>query len=73
VVPLVILLGLMMKVTVTYEDNISLTAKDIKEANKRIHGANTTVVVEPEHKDAESYIYFGIQQLISEKQLHIFL
>ena len=62
----------MMKVTVTYEDNTSLTAEEVKEANKRMHGSNSNVKVEPVCNTAESYIYFGIQQAISEDQFQLF-
>lgn len=61
-----------MKVNIKYTDNYSLTPEEIIENNKSMFGQDAEVIIEPNDENPESFIYYGIQQLITEKQVHLF-
>tara|TARA_R110002096_G_scaffold310199_1_gene504792 strand:+ start:1262 stop:1570 length:309 start_codon:yes stop_codon:yes gene_type:complete len=61
-----------MKVKVTFEDKNSLTAKEIVQNLKHIYGNNIHTSVTPTGDSPESYIYFGMQELLTGKQVESF-
>jgi hypothetical protein len=60
-----------MKVNITYHDLDSLTVEEIVRQAQHNYGKNVTVEITPESWIAYDAIYFGIQQLITHKQLSI--
>jgi len=62
----------MARVTITYEDRISLTPEEIIANVKQAYGVNTQVEVRPLNDSPESYVYFGIQNIITKEQAEAF-
>lgn len=60
-----------MRVTLTYTDNDSLTVEEIVAQATHSHGKGVHVHIMPESTHAHDLIYFGIQQIITNKQLSI--
>lgn len=60
-----------MKVTISYHDLDSLTVEEIVRQAQHNYGKNISVEVTPESWIAYDAVYFGIQQLITHKQLSI--
>lgn len=60
-----------MKVTISYHDLDSLTVEEIVRQAEHNYGKNISVEVTPESWIAYDALYFGIQQLITHKQLSI--
>lgn len=60
------------KITVTFEDKDSLTVNEIKANLKAAYGANTIVSIFPNNDSPTSHIEFGISELLTEDQAHIF-
>lgn len=61
-----------MQVTLKFEDRQSLTAKEITQNLKHLYGVSTDIEVTPTGTSPESYIYFGLQELLTEEQVHSF-
>jgi hypothetical protein len=60
-----------MKVNISYHDNESLTVEEIVRQAEHNYGKNVLVEVTPESWIAYDAIYFGVQQLITHKQLSL--
>ncbi len=60
------------KVTLVFEDFQSLTTNEIETNLRSAYGNNAEVTVSPSSNSAESYISFGISQLLTEEQALIF-
>lgn len=60
-----------MKVKITYHDLESLTVEEIVRQAEHTYGKNVSVEVTPESWIAYDAVYFGVQQLITHKQLSI--
>lgn len=60
------------KVTVTFEDKYSLTVDEIKANLLSAYGNNAEVTVNPVNDSPLAHIYFGISELLTEKQAEIF-
>lgn len=60
-----------MKVTLTYHDLDSFTVEEVVRQAEHNYGKNVTVDVAPHSWIAYDAVYFGIQQLITHKQLSI--
>lgn len=61
-----------MKVTITYHDLNSLTVEEIVRQATHNYGKNVRVEVAPESWIAYDAIYFGLQQLLTHKQISMF-
>lgn len=59
-------------VEISFRDSSSLTVKEIISSAKSLYGATAQVRVKPAGDSPESHIYFGVQQLITEKQVSSF-
>lgn len=59
-------------VEISFRDSVSLTEKEIISSAKSLYGATAQVKVKPVGNSPESHIYFGIQQLITERQVSSF-
>lgn len=60
-----------MKVIISYHDLDSLTVEEIVRQAQHNYGKNVSVEVTPHSWMAYDAVYFGIQQLITHKQLSI--
>lgn len=60
-----------MKVNVSYHDIDALTVDEVVAQAKHNYGKMVQVTVSPETNTAESYIYFGLQQLVTHEQLSL--
>lgn len=60
-----------MKVNITYHDLDSLTVEEIVSQATKNYGKNVKVEVTPESWIAYDAIYFGLQQLITHRQLSL--
>ncbi len=58
-----------MKVVITYHDLESFTVEEVVKQAVHNYGKNIQVEVMPESTIAYDQIYFGLQQLITHKQL----
>jgi len=58
-----------MKVTITYHDNESFTVEEVVKQAMHNYGRQVQVEVMPESTIAYDHIYFGLQQLVTHKQL----
>ena len=61
-----------MKVTLTFEDREALTADEISENLRHLYGDSAYVEVAPSGSSADSHIYFGLQKLLTGKQVESF-
>jgi len=61
-----------MKVTLTFEDRESLTATEITQNLKHLYGNDADVSVTPTGDSPESHIYYGLQELLTRRQVHSF-
>ncbi len=60
-----------MKVTITYHDNDSLTVEEVVRQATHNYGKACKVEVTPESTMAYDMIYFGLQQLTTHEQLSL--
>lgn len=60
-----------MKVTVSYYDNNSLTVEEVVRQAEHNYGKNVSVDIRPESGMAYDHVYFGIQQLLTHRQLSL--
>lgn len=60
-----------MEVTVKYNDEHSLTIEEVVKQAIHNYGKNVTVEVLPDSTKAHDLIYFGLQQIITPKQLSL--
>jgi hypothetical protein len=60
-----------MKVTITYHDSESFTVEEVVKQAMHNYGRQVQVEVMPESTIAYDYIYFGLQQLVTHKQLSL--
>lgn len=60
-----------MKVTIKYHDTEALTIEEVVRQAQTNYGKNITVEVMPESTLAYDLIYFGLQQLITHRQLSL--
>ncbi len=60
-----------MKVTITYHDTESLTVEEVVSQAVKNYGRAARVDIMPESTIAYDLVYFGIQQLITHKQLSL--
>ncbi len=58
-----------MKVTITYHDSESFTVEEVVKQAMHNYGKQVQVEVMPDSTIAYDHIYFGLQQLITHKQL----
>ena len=61
-----------MKVTLTFEDTESFTAKEIELNLKHLYGNTASVSIKPTGNSPESHIYFGLQELLTGNQVDSF-
>jgi hypothetical protein len=61
-----------MKINVEYEDTDSLVPDEVAAHNIDYFGPGTTVKITPTHEDPLSYIYFGIQGLVTFEQIQLY-
>jgi|GEM_PF-5051078 len=61
-----------MQVTLTFEDREFLTAKEISQNLKHLYGSEAHVTIRPTGDSPESHIYFGLQELITRRQVESF-
>ena len=59
-------------VTIVFEDNQSLTSKEIKDNLAAVYGNNADIEVSPGSSSPSSYIQYGISELLTPDQAHIF-
>lgn len=62
----------MSKVTITYYDNESLTVEEIVAQTHHNYGKQAHVDIAPDSSIAYDYIYFGLQQLITQEQISLY-
>lgn len=60
-----------MKVNITYHDLDSLTVEEVVSQATKNYGKNAKVEITPESWMAYDAIYFGLQQLITHRQLSL--
>lgn len=60
-----------MKVTITYHDNDSLTVEEVVSQATSHYGRAAKVEIMPESTMAYDHVYFGLQQLITHRQLSL--
>jgi hypothetical protein len=60
-----------MKVQITYHDNESFTVEEVVKQAMFNYGKQVHVEVMPESTIAYDYVYFGLQQLVTHKQLSL--
>lgn len=60
-----------MKVTITYHDNESLTVEEVVSQATTNYGRAAKVDIMPESTMAYDHVYFGLQQLITHRQLSL--
>jgi hypothetical protein len=60
------------RVTVTFEDDQSLTVAEIKANLKAVYGNNAKIKITPSTNSPTSHIHFGITELLTEDQALIF-
>jgi hypothetical protein len=60
-----------MKVTITYHDNDSLTVEEVVSQATTNYGRAAKVDIMPESTMAYDHIYFGLQQLVTHRQLSL--
>lgn len=60
-----------MKVNITYHDNDSLTVEEVVAAAVNNYGSMVQVDISPESTMAYDYIYFGLQQLLTQSQVSL--
>ncbi len=60
-----------MEVTLTYTDTTSLTVEEIVSQAVHTHGKHVKVKIMPESTNAHDLIYFGIQQIMTHRQLSL--
>ena len=58
-----------MKVVITYRDNTAFTVEEVVRQATQNYGKDIKVEVSPESSIAYDQIYFGLQQLLTHKQL----
>lgn len=58
-----------MKVTITYHDSESFTVEEVVKQAMHNYGRQIQVEVMPDSTIAYDHIYFGLQQLVTHKQL----
>lgn len=61
-----------MQATLTFNDTESFTAREIELNLKHLYGSTANVSVKPTGNSPESHIYFGLQELITGKQIDSF-
>lgn len=60
-----------MKVIIEYTDNTSLTVEEIVKQAEINYGKFIKIDISPESTMAYDHIYFGLQQLITYRQLNL--
>jgi hypothetical protein len=60
-----------MNVTITYSDSESLTVEEVVKTAQGNYGKLVTVNISPESTMAYDYVYFGIQQLMTHRQISL--
>jgi hypothetical protein len=60
-----------MRVSIKYQDDVSLTMEEIVKQAHHNYGKNIVVEVMPETSKAYDLIYFGLQQLMTHEQLSL--
>lgn len=60
-----------MKVTITYHDSESFTVEEVVRQAVHNYGKQVQVEVMPESTIAYDHIYFGLQQLLTHRQLSL--
>lgn len=58
-----------MQVTITFKDNSSFTTEDAISNHSKVYDYIADVETAPDNKNPESYIYFALQNMISEEQI----
>ncbi len=61
-----------MHITLKFYDTDSLTVEEVVQRAVRNYGSNTEVEIMPDSTKAHDMIYFGIQQIITNRQLELF-
>jgi hypothetical protein len=59
-------------VTITFDDDESLTSQEIKDNLAAIYGVNADIEVSPGSTSAIAYIQYGISEILTPDQAHIF-
>lgn len=60
-----------MKVDITYYDHTSLTMEEVVREATNNYGDRVEVTVSPESAIGFDYIYFGLQQILTHKQISL--
>lgn len=60
-----------MQVTIKYYDNESYTVEEVVKLAESNYGRNATVQVTPDSPAPHDLIYFGLQQIITHRQLSL--
>ena len=60
------------KITLTFEDNESLTSKEIEDSLRSVYGNNADIEISPGSNSPSAFIYHGISELLTPEQAHIF-
>jgi hypothetical protein len=58
-----------MEVTIKYTDEHSLTVEEVVAQATHNYGKNVTVEIMPDSTKAYDLIYFGLQQIVTHRQL----
>lgn len=58
-----------MKVNISYHDDSSFTAEEVVKLAQHNYGKNVKVEVAPSSLNPHDLIYFGLQQIITHRQL----
>lgn len=59
-------------VTITFDDDASLTSQEIKDNLSAVYGINADIEVSPGSTSPSAYIQYGISELLTPDQAHIF-
>lgn len=59
-------------VTITFDDDASLTSQEIKDNLSAVYGINADIEVFPGSTSPAAYIQYGISELLTPDQAHVF-
>ena len=60
------------KVTIKFDDDQSLTSKEIADNLRAVYGKNAEIKICPASNTANAYIHYGISELLTPEQALIF-